>query len=106
MAVLQLSRRACATSSIRVRRWKAGAQAVHHLLDPRTGQPGGRGLLSVTVVDRDPAIAEVWSKTLFLSGAEGISAQAERRRLAAAWVTEAGELRESRDMTPYLLWRR
>ena len=34
--------RACATSSIRLRRWRAGGEQVHHLIDPRTGRPGGR----------------------------------------------------------------
>jgi thiamine biosynthesis lipoprotein len=106
VAVLQLSGLACATSSTRVRRWKASGQAVHHLLDPRTGRPGGAGLLSVTVVDRDPAMAEVWAKTLFLCGAGRIAAAAQRRRLAAAWVSAAGDLAASRDMRPYLLWQR
>ena len=35
---------------------------------PRTGEPGGHGLVAVTVAHPDPAWAEVWSKTLFLAG--------------------------------------
>ena len=47
----------------------------------RTGQPGGTGLLAVTVIGDDPAEAEVASKTLFLEGARGIAPVA-----GAAWV--------------------
>ena len=104
VAVVSLVDRACATSSTRVRRWRAGGRAVHHLIDPATGEPGGEGLAAVTVVGRDPAAAEVWSKSLFLAGAAGIAAAAARRGLAALWVTEAGEVAWSRSMAPSLTW--
>ncbi|MBA3875894.1 MAG: hypothetical protein C0498_02990 [Anaerolinea sp.] len=61
-----------------------------HLIDPRTGEPGGNGLVAVTVATRDPAWAEVWSKALFLEGHRAIAAAARARGLAAgvrtAWV--------------------
>ena len=72
LAVLELRDVACATSSIRLRRWRSGARGVHHLIDPRTGEPGGSGLLAVTVVAQDPADAEVLTKALFLSGRAAI----------------------------------
>ena len=81
---------AVATSSVRVHRWAVGGRAVHHLLDPSTGEPGGGGLLSATVAGPDPAWAEVWSKSLFLAGANAIAAEARARGLAAWWVDEAG----------------
>jgi thiamine biosynthesis lipoprotein len=65
IAVLSLRDLACATSSVRVRSWRVGGRSVHHLIDPRTGRPGGRGLLAVTVVHPDPALAEVLSKAVF-----------------------------------------
>ena len=104
VAVVALVDRACATSSTRVRRWQAGGRSVHHLIDPATGEPGGRGLAAVTVVGRDPAASEVWSKSLFLAGASGIAAAAARKGLAALWVTETGEIGWSRSMTPSLAW--
>ena len=106
IAVLALRDRAVATSSVRIRRWKAAGRTVHHLIDPRTGQPGGKGLLAVTVVARDPAAAEVWSKVLFLAGRDGIEAQAARRSVAALWVTTAGELVTSRAVEPFMAWQR
>ncbi len=39
LAVVALADRAIATSSIRVNRWLADGRVVHHLLDPRTGEP-------------------------------------------------------------------
>ena len=88
---------AIATSSVRIARWRdASGRPVHHLIDPATGDPGGHGLAAVTVAWRDPAWAEVWSKALFLEGAEGIAAVARRRDLAAWWIGSSGEL----SMTP------
>ena len=96
----------CATSSVRRRRWVApDGTPVHHLVDPRTGRPGGPGLSAVTVLHPDPAWAEVWSKTLFLAGAVEVEAQAEVRELAAAWVTDTGTVRVSHAMEPHVLWR-
>ena len=106
VAVLELRDLACTTSSVRVRRWKAAGRTVHHILDATTGRPGGDGLLSVTVIGKDPAISEVWSKTLFLAGATGIAAVAKRRQLAAVWVTTAGELGVAPAAARHVIWER
>jgi thiamine biosynthesis lipoprotein len=96
-AVVTLRDGAICTSSIAVHRWRTGdGRDVHHLLDPRTGEPGGEGLLSVTVAGPDPAWAEVWSKTLFLEGARGIAQRARGLGLAAWWILEDGAM----EMTP------
>lgn len=98
-------RMAIATSSTRVARHEGPAGPVHHLLDPATGQPGGAGLLAVTVAWPDPAWAEVWSKALFLAGAGGIAGEARRRGLTAWWIDAEGELSMSpaaRVVTPWV----
>jgi thiamine biosynthesis lipoprotein len=87
---------AVATSSIRRRHWVADGRAVHHLIDAQTGEPGGEGLLAVTVAGPDPGWAEVWSKTLFLEGLSGIATAARRRGLAAWWIAEDRTI----EMTP------
>ena len=104
VAVLEVSDTACATSSIRLRSWQVGGRLVHHLLDPATGEPGGDGLLSVTVLDPDPATAEVWSKTLFLAGRSGIAQAAANRDIAACWVDTEGRIGGSERLAPALLW--
>lgn len=42
----------------------------HHILDPTTGMPA-RGLTSVTVVHRDPTLADAAATALFVAGPEG-----------------------------------
>lgn len=84
LAVVDVVDGAIATSSVRLRRWVAAdGRPVHHLVDPSTGEPGGHGLLAVTVALADPAWAEVWSKALFLAGPTVIGPEARERGLAA-----------------------
>jgi len=84
---------AIATSSVRLATWRdARGLAVHHLIDPHTGAPGGGGLLAVTVAGPDPAWAEIWSKALFLEGPAQIGAVARGRGLAAWWVCAEGSV--------------
>lgn len=106
LLVLAIQDAACATSSTRLRRWRAGGRAVHHLVDPRTGRPGGSGLAAVTVVGPDPAWAEVRSKTLFLAGAPDVRARAEALGLAAAWVTHDGAVGTTAELDASVIWRR
>lgn len=105
VAVLRADAGAVTTSSVRLRSWRAGDRKVHHLVDPRTGTSGASPLASVTVVGADPALAEVWSKSLFLCGTDIASAAAERG-LPALWVDQDGALGYSRALEPFLLWRR
>ena len=98
-------RGAVCTSSIAVHAWTAAdGRAVHHLLDPRTGEPGGDGLVSVTVAGPDPAWAEVWSKALFLEGAGGIGARARALGLAAWWIRDDGRARDDPGRAARTAW--
>lgn len=106
VAVLDLVDRAVATSSVRLRRWTAGGRAAHHLIDPRTGRPAGAGLLAVTVVGPDPAMAEAWSKALFVAGRRDIARVAGRRHLVALWVDEGGPCTMTTPMERYVRWQR
>jgi thiamine biosynthesis lipoprotein len=97
LAVVAVERGAVATSSVRVRNWVGpDGRQVHHLLDPRTGEPARTGLVAVTVAGIDPAWSEVWSKVLFLAGRHAIGVEARSRGLAAWWVDDRGHL----GMTP------
>jgi FAD:protein FMN transferase len=106
LAVLNLRDTGCATSSIRIRHWLVDGRRVHHLIDPRTGAPGGDGLLAVCVVAPDPAFAEVWSKVLFIVGRDHISDEAERRGLRALWIADDGAVGISASLTPDVIWQR
>ena len=104
IAVLDVSDAAVATSSIKLRRWRAGSRDVHHLIDPRTGQPAASGLRSVTVVDDDPAWAEVWTKAAFLQGAAGIADFIDSKGIAALWVDDNGALRSGASLQDRIVW--
>ncbi len=105
LAVLAVTDKACATSSIRSRNRPAGSSDARRLIDPTTGRPGGDGLLVVVVVDDDPTRAEVATKYLFLGGADEIESAARARRVAALWVTSEGDVGTSRHMESSVVWR-
>ena len=88
-AHLRVAGRAVCTSSRGRRAWLAGGRAVHHLIDPRSGRPADARLWSVTVIGRDPAWAEVWSKAIFIAGPGG-ARLAEARGIAALLVRPDG----------------
>jgi thiamine biosynthesis lipoprotein len=106
VAVVEVSSGAVMTSSVRVRQWRAGTTPVHHLIDPRTGLPGGHGLAAVTVIGDDPVAAEVWSKTLFLDGLVDGLAEAEQRGLSAIFVSREGDVVVSSTAQSVLTWVR
>jgi thiamine biosynthesis lipoprotein len=104
LAVIAVVDGAVATSSIRVHRWTVDGRDVHHLVDPRTGEPATGGLLSVTVAGPDPAWAEVWSKVLFVGGRDGIAADARARGLAAWWIADDGSMEMTADARRRTVW--
>jgi len=106
LAVIGVNNLSVATSSVRRRRWRNGERTLHHLIDARTGEPGGAGLLAVTVAGSDAAWSEVWSKSLFLEGRSGIATLARRRGLAAWWVVEDGSLEMTPAARQRTLWAR
>jgi thiamine biosynthesis lipoprotein len=96
LAVIAVTDMAVATSSVAVNRWTVAGRTVHHLIDPRTGEPAASGLTAVTVVGPDPAWAEIWSKVLFIGGRSSIASEACAHGLAAWWAADDGSF----EMTP------
>ena len=60
----------CSTSGGYERWFESGGEIYHHIIDPSDGYPAQSGLLSVTVVAQDPALADAWSTALYVLGAE------------------------------------
>ncbi len=104
LAVIEVTDQAVATSSTRVHRWTVDRRVVHHLLDPRTGEPAVGGLEAVTVAGPDPAWAEVWSKVLFIGGRNDVAQRARARGLAAWWVTDDGILEMTAAARAMTIW--
>jgi thiamine biosynthesis lipoprotein len=68
LTTLQVDSGAVATSAVTKRTWKQGSLQRHHLIDPRTGEPAITDWLSVTVMARHAAEAEVYAKALLIAG--------------------------------------
>ena len=87
---LELSRGGLATSGQDRRRWRRNGRELHHLIDPRTGEPAETDLLRVTAIAPDAIEAEVAAKSLFLAGAECAACEADAAGIAAVLVTGDG----------------
>jgi thiamine biosynthesis lipoprotein len=61
---------AVVTTTSLMRRWRRSGRTVHHIVDPRTGEPCESGLDAVTVVASRGWLAEVLAKAAFVSGPE------------------------------------
>ena len=92
---------AVVTSSIKVRSWTVNGQGKHHLIDPFTRDSSESDLASVTVVGKDPAWAEVYSKAIFLKGSSHGFAYSNERRLAALLILRSGEFIMSKQFRKY-----
>lgn len=75
---------AVATSAANRRRWRAGDQWVHHLIDPRTQRSAAEELLQVTVFAPSTEVADVLAKVAFVLGPHQAPAFLERQPAAAA----------------------
>ena len=65
---LGLAEGAVATSSRLRRRWQAGGEERHHLIDPSTGAPSATAALAATAVAGTACAAEVTATAAFLAG--------------------------------------
>ena len=87
---LELSGGGLATSGRDRRRWRRNGRELHHLIDPRTGEPAETDLLRVTAIAADAIEAEIAAKSLFLAGADRAARAADAAGVAAVLVTGDG----------------
>ncbi len=80
-----------ATSGTTVRRWRAGALELHHIVDPRTGRPAETPWRTATAVGRSCVEANVASTAAMVLG-ESAPAWLEARGVAARLVRVSGEV--------------
>jgi thiamine biosynthesis lipoprotein len=57
---------AIATSGRDHRQWVRDGQPLHHIIDPRTGQPSASAVVSASVIAPDAAHAEIWAKAALI----------------------------------------
>ncbi|HVA07353.1 MAG TPA: FAD:protein FMN transferase [Acidimicrobiales bacterium] len=70
--VIRLQRGGVATSSVVCRRWRRGNQAMHHIIDPRTGEPVRAHWRTATVAAPTCAHANAASTALIVGGEDAL----------------------------------
>jgi thiamine biosynthesis lipoprotein len=72
LALLAVSDRGIATSSVLRRRWRsAGGPERHHIIDPRVGAPADTDAVAVTVVAPTAVLADYHAKMALITGVAG-----------------------------------
>jgi thiamine biosynthesis lipoprotein len=103
VAQVLLTHRALATSTLAKRRWRQNGRIMHHLIDPRTGQPAQTDAISVTVIAERTVLAEVYAKVVLILGVEQGLDYLGRIPGAEGFIyTDSAEIVFSRGMAGYL----
>jgi FAD:protein FMN transferase len=106
LVVLAVGEGAVATSSRTRRRWRRGTHEMHHLIDPRTGEPARTGLAAVTVVAAEAHWAEILAKSALVAGRDAGTHLLESHGLAALLVTDTGGVVRVGEMEGHERWTR
>jgi thiamine biosynthesis lipoprotein len=99
LGYIRLDDGAVATSSLRKRRWVHDGKTVHHIIDPRSGQPARSDVLQCSVIADTAERAEVAAKVGFIRGAGSLDECDELAEAlgvrGVAWLTLDGEYRRT-----------
>jgi thiamine biosynthesis lipoprotein len=103
LEMLRLERGGVATSGVDRRRWRGKDRWMHHIIDPRTGEPAKSDVLTATVIAQSASEAEIAAKALLILGSKKGLAWIERRPpLAALIVREDGRTITSKALRRHL----
>ena len=94
LGILSVSDCAVITSGGYERYFEEDGVSYHHILDTDTGAPADSGLISVTIVSRDGALADGLSTALFTMGKEDAITywKEHKQEFEAVLVEESGEI--------------
>ncbi|HXF63487.1 MAG TPA: FAD:protein FMN transferase [Caldilineaceae bacterium] len=104
LALVWLANAALATSGTDYRRWQWNGRAVHHILDPRSGQPAATDLVAVTVLAPTAVQAEAWAKAALILGQQTGAGALAARRLAGLLAGRDGRVTITPALRPWLAW--
>jgi thiamine biosynthesis lipoprotein len=92
-----------ATSGVDRRRWKQKDRWMHHIIDPRTGEPAETDVLTATVIGESASAAEIAAKAILILGTrKGLAWIQQRSALAALIVREDGSIATTKTLRRYL----
>jgi thiamine biosynthesis lipoprotein len=103
--ILWLMQGSAATSGIEGRSWQHGGKAMHHLINPRTGQPADTDLISATVLAASAAQAEAWATAALVMGQQAALETFAERGIAAALVDQNRQMSLTEPLQPYIAWQ-
>ena len=101
-AVLRLQDAFAVTSGSYERGFTRDGVRRHHIIDPRSGQPSGSGLMSVTLVGTHAAELDALATAAFILGAEAALPLLQSLAVGAVFVTETGRVLATPDLQPDL----
>jgi len=104
VATLILKNMAAATSGINRRTWLKGDIRKHHLIDPAKGESAEADFQSVTVLMPTTVEADIWAKTLLLSGKEKGQRLADEENIPAIFIFKDGSVSINNACKPYV-WK-
>ncbi|MCC6167577.1 MAG: FAD:protein FMN transferase [Caldilineaceae bacterium] len=104
LLLLWLANASVATSGVDYRHWARGGCRLHHIIDPRTGQPAQTDLRTATVLDPSAVRAEAWATAALALGAAAAEQAWLRKRIAGVLVDDAG-LRVTPALQPLIAWQ-
>lgn len=90
VVTVAVSNTGVATSAGNRRRWRAGGEWVHHLIDPRTQRCAAEELLQATVFAPTTELADVLAKVAFVLGPRAAPAFLERHAEVSAVLVPRG----------------
>lgn len=93
---------AIVTSTTRIRTWSRAGVTLHHLLDPRTGDPSSSGVVAAVVVAPDAWLAEGVAKAALVAGVTDGIRLLDRAGLGGWLVATDGTISPSAEAPPIL----
>ncbi|MFZ4585099.1 MAG: FAD:protein FMN transferase [Acidimicrobiia bacterium] len=100
--VIALGAGAVATSTTRRRRWERGGRPIHHVLDPRTGEPTASTINTVTVIADTAWRAEALATATLVAGPADAAAIVTRAGATGLMVADTNTVTYFDGMTEFL----